>query len=131
MLFFQCQYGQQPWCNQLQALVKIVLNTLDMQHHQCRRIPATVVMAAPPSRSRGKNLKISNKKYNVSYRVIYIQNNYFRCISTLTRNGARIDNECNGRDGHGNSANARINGLSASTESWRDTRTNGDALGRK
>lgn len=64
-LFLQCQYGQQPWCNQLQALVKIVLNTLDMQHHQCKRIPATVVMAAPPSRSRGKNLKISKKKYNV------------------------------------------------------------------
>ncbi|XP_017885375.1 protein unc-79 homolog isoform X4 [Ceratina calcarata] len=52
VILYKCQYGQQPWCNQLQVLIKIVLNTLDTQHHQCRRIPATVVMAAPPSRSR-------------------------------------------------------------------------------
>lgn len=57
---FQCQYGQQPWCNQLQSLVKIVLNTLDTQHHQCKRIPATVVMDAPPSRSRGTVIESSN-----------------------------------------------------------------------
>lgn len=53
--FPQCQYGQQPWCSQLQVLIKIVLNTLDMQHHQCKRIPATVVMGGPPSRSRGNH----------------------------------------------------------------------------
>ncbi|KAG7202977.1 hypothetical protein KM043_010111 [Ampulex compressa] len=52
VILYKCQYGQQPWCNQLQALVKIVLNTLDTQHHQCKRIPATVVMGGPPSRSR-------------------------------------------------------------------------------
>ncbi|XP_032682267.1 protein unc-79 homolog isoform X3 [Odontomachus brunneus] len=52
VILYKCQYGQQPWCNQLQALVKIVLNTLETQHHQCKRIPATVVMGAPPSRSR-------------------------------------------------------------------------------
>ncbi|XP_072766929.1 protein unc-79 homolog isoform X2 [Anoplolepis gracilipes] len=52
VILYKCQYGQQPWCNQLQSLVKIVLNTLDTQHHQCKRIPATVVMSAPPSRSR-------------------------------------------------------------------------------
>ncbi|XP_067215729.1 protein unc-79 homolog isoform X2 [Linepithema humile] len=52
VILYKCQYGQQLWCNQLQALVKIVLNTLDTQHHQCKRIPATVVMGAPPSRSR-------------------------------------------------------------------------------
>ncbi|XP_020280656.1 protein unc-79 homolog isoform X3 [Pseudomyrmex gracilis] len=52
VILYKCQYGQQPWCNQLQSLVKIVLNTLDTQHHQCKRIPATVVMDAPPSRSR-------------------------------------------------------------------------------
>ncbi|XP_018400157.1 PREDICTED: protein unc-79 homolog isoform X2 [Cyphomyrmex costatus] len=52
VILYKCQYGQQPWCNQLQALVKIVLNTLNTQHHQCRRIPATIVMGAPPSRSR-------------------------------------------------------------------------------
>ncbi|KZC06519.1 Protein unc-79 like protein [Dufourea novaeangliae] len=52
VILYKCQYGQQPWCNQLQVLIKIVLNTLDMQHHQCKRIPATVVMGGPPSRSR-------------------------------------------------------------------------------
>lgn len=50
---FQYQYTQQPQCQQLQELVRIVLNTLDSQHHHCRRIPATVVMGGPPSRSRG------------------------------------------------------------------------------
>ncbi|XP_076284317.1 UNC-79 domain-containing protein isoform X2 [Lasioglossum baleicum] len=52
VILYKCQYGQQPWCSQLQVLIKIVLNTLDMQHHQCKKIPATVVMSAPPSRSR-------------------------------------------------------------------------------
>ncbi|XP_015191031.1 PREDICTED: protein unc-79 homolog isoform X6 [Polistes dominula] len=52
VILYKCQYSQQPWCNQLQALIKIVLNTLDAQHHQCKRIPATVVMGGPPSRSR-------------------------------------------------------------------------------
>ncbi|XP_046744184.1 protein unc-79 homolog isoform X3 [Diprion similis] len=52
VLLYKYQYGQQPWCSQLQSLIKIVLNTLDTQHHQCRRIPATVVMGGPPSRSR-------------------------------------------------------------------------------
>ncbi|CAL7949507.1 unnamed protein product [Xylocopa violacea] len=52
VILYKCQYGQQPWCKQLQVLIKIVLNTLDTQHHQCKRIPATVVMGAPPSRSR-------------------------------------------------------------------------------
>lgn len=64
-MFRQCQYGQQPWCNQLQALVKIVLNTLDTQHHQCKRIPATVVMGAPPSRSRGKIINKLQKNSTV------------------------------------------------------------------
>nr|CAD7255823.1 unnamed protein product [Timema shepardi] len=52
VLLYKYQYGQQPQCSQVQSLVKIVLNTLDAQHHQCRRIPATLVMGAPPSRSR-------------------------------------------------------------------------------
>ncbi|XP_076392329.1 UNC-79 domain-containing protein isoform X6 [Megachile rotundata] len=52
VILYKCQYGQQPWCSQLQVLIKIVLNTLDTQHHQCKRIPATLVMGAPPSRSR-------------------------------------------------------------------------------
>lgn len=53
-IILQYQYSQQPHCMQLTSLIKIVLNTLDSQHHHCRRIPATVIMGAPPSRSRGK-----------------------------------------------------------------------------
>ncbi|XP_074099660.1 UNC-79 domain-containing protein isoform X1 [Cotesia typhae] len=52
VILYKYEYGQQPWCTQLQSLIKIILNTLDSQHHQCKRIPATVVMAGPPSRSR-------------------------------------------------------------------------------
>jgi hypothetical protein len=41
----------------MQSLVKIVLNTLDAQYHQCRRIPATLVMGVPPTHSRGKAIQ--------------------------------------------------------------------------
>lgn len=51
---FQYQYSQQPTCMHLTALIRIVLNTLDSQHHRCRRIPATIMMGSQPSRSRGK-----------------------------------------------------------------------------
>ncbi|KAK4872146.1 hypothetical protein RN001_016270 [Aquatica leii] len=52
VLLYKYQYGQQPHCTQLTSLIKIVLNTLDSQYHHCRRIPAAVIMGAPPSRSR-------------------------------------------------------------------------------
>ncbi|KAJ9575224.1 hypothetical protein L9F63_025823, partial [Diploptera punctata] len=52
VILYKYQYSQQPHSSQIQSLVKIVLNTLDSQYHQCRRIPATLVMGAPPSRSR-------------------------------------------------------------------------------
>ncbi|XP_021924860.1 protein unc-79 homolog isoform X4 [Zootermopsis nevadensis] len=52
VLLYKYQYSQQPHSSNMQSLVKIVLNTLDAQYHQCRRIPATLVMGAPPSRSR-------------------------------------------------------------------------------
>lgn len=55
VLLYKYQYNQQPHCMQLTSLVRVVLNTLDAQHHYCRRIPATIIMGAPPSRSRGKN----------------------------------------------------------------------------
>ncbi|XP_044257463.1 protein unc-79 homolog isoform X1 [Tribolium madens] len=52
VLLYKYQYNQQPHCMQLTSLIRIVLNTLDSQHHHCRRIPATIIMGAPPSRSR-------------------------------------------------------------------------------
>ncbi|XP_065166264.1 protein unc-79 homolog isoform X3 [Atheta coriaria] len=52
VLLYKYQYNVQPNCLQLCSLIRIVLNTLDAQHHTCKRIPATIVMGAPPSRSR-------------------------------------------------------------------------------
>ncbi|KAJ8981492.1 hypothetical protein NQ317_007018 [Molorchus minor] len=52
VLLYKYQYNQQPYCMQLSSLIKIVLNTLDSQHHHCRRIPATIMVGALPSRSR-------------------------------------------------------------------------------
>ncbi|KAF7267135.1 hypothetical protein GWI33_019628 [Rhynchophorus ferrugineus] len=52
VLLYKYQYNQQPHCMQLTALIRIVLNTLDSQHHHCRRIPATIIMGQQPSRSR-------------------------------------------------------------------------------
>lgn len=52
VLLYKYQYNQQPHSMQLTALIQIVLNTLDSQHHHCRRIPATIIMGAPPTRSR-------------------------------------------------------------------------------
>lgn len=57
IVIFQYQYCSQPQSTQVQYLVRIVLNTLDAQHHVCRQIPRTVVMTAP-SRSRGNFVNI-------------------------------------------------------------------------
>ncbi|KAL1492637.1 hypothetical protein ABEB36_010867 [Hypothenemus hampei] len=52
VILYKYQYNQQPYCIDLTSLIRIVLNTLDSQHHQCRRIPATIIMGQHPSRSR-------------------------------------------------------------------------------
>ncbi|XP_060537394.1 protein unc-79 homolog isoform X2 [Cylas formicarius] len=52
VLLYKYQYSQQPHCIQLAALIRIVLNTLDSQHHHCRRIPATIIMGQQAPRSR-------------------------------------------------------------------------------
>ncbi|XP_045481676.1 protein unc-79 homolog isoform X1 [Harmonia axyridis] len=52
VMLYKYQYTQQPHCIQLISLIRIVLNTLDSQHHHCRRIAATIIMGAPPARSR-------------------------------------------------------------------------------
>ncbi|ERL94236.1 hypothetical protein D910_11517, partial [Dendroctonus ponderosae] len=52
VILYKYQYNHQPHCIQLTSLIRIVLNTLDSQHHHCRRIPATIIMAQQASRSR-------------------------------------------------------------------------------
>ncbi|KAF6204812.1 hypothetical protein GE061_018974 [Apolygus lucorum] len=44
VLLYKYQYSAPPQSTQVQSLVRIVLNTLDAQHHVCKRIPPTVTM---------------------------------------------------------------------------------------
>uniref|UniRef100_A0A8D8RWG0 Protein unc-79 homolog n=1 Tax=Cacopsylla melanoneura TaxID=428564 RepID=A0A8D8RWG0_9HEMI len=52
VLLYKYHYKEESFGPNIVALIKIVMNTLDAQHHVCRRIPPTVVMGGPPSRSR-------------------------------------------------------------------------------
>ncbi|XP_062699699.1 protein unc-79 homolog isoform X2 [Aedes albopictus] len=51
VILYKYQYNQPPYADQIQNLIRIVINSLESHFHQCRRIPATVVMDMP-SRSR-------------------------------------------------------------------------------
>lgn len=62
MFFFtQYQYAQPPYSGHINNLVRIILNSLEAHFHQCKRIPATIVMDFLP-RSRGQIL--SNEIYS-------------------------------------------------------------------
>ncbi|GAB0098713.1 protein unc-79 homolog [Sergentomyia squamirostris] len=53
VILYKYQYTQPPFCTQINNIIRIVLNCLESQFHQCKRIPATVIMDLPvPSRSR-------------------------------------------------------------------------------
>lgn len=53
VVLYKYQYTQAPYNQNINSLVRIVLNSLESQFHQCKRIPATVMMDCPaPSRSR-------------------------------------------------------------------------------
>ncbi|XP_055589112.1 protein unc-79 homolog isoform X2 [Uranotaenia lowii] len=52
VILYKYQYNQPPYVDQIQNLVRLVINSLDSHFHQCRRIPATVVMDVPSTRSR-------------------------------------------------------------------------------
>ncbi|XP_055629586.1 protein unc-79 homolog isoform X2 [Toxorhynchites rutilus septentrionalis] len=52
VILYKYQYNQPSHSDQMQNMVKIVINSLDSHFHQCRRIPATVVMDMPITRSR-------------------------------------------------------------------------------
>lgn len=50
----QYQYGQPPYSGNVANLIRIILNSLEAHFHQCKRIPATIVMDFLPSnKSRG------------------------------------------------------------------------------
>ncbi|XP_058827136.1 protein unc-79 homolog isoform X1 [Topomyia yanbarensis] len=52
VILYKYQYNQPPYADQIQNLVRIIINSLDSHFHQCRRIPATVIMDMPTTRSR-------------------------------------------------------------------------------
>ncbi|XP_055716676.1 protein unc-79 homolog isoform X6 [Phlebotomus papatasi] len=53
VILYKYQYTQPPFCTQINHIIRIVLNCLESQFHQCKRIPATVIMDLPVSaRSR-------------------------------------------------------------------------------
>lgn len=52
VILYKYQYVYPPVVNHIENVVRVVLNSLEAQFHQCRRIPATVMMDMPPSRSQ-------------------------------------------------------------------------------
>ncbi|XP_060806027.1 protein unc-79 homolog [Amyelois transitella] len=50
VLLYKYHYGSGTICSQVQTLVRIVLNTVEAQYHQCKRIPPMIVM--PQARAR-------------------------------------------------------------------------------
>jgi protein unc-79 len=49
---FQYQYTSTPFTEYVQHLIRIILNSLDAHFHQCKKIPANVVVEYPTLRSR-------------------------------------------------------------------------------
>ncbi|GBP28889.1 Protein unc-79 homolog [Eumeta japonica] len=52
VVLYKYHYSSGQLCAQVQTLVRIVLNTLEAQYHQCKRIPPMIVMPQPVTRSR-------------------------------------------------------------------------------
>lgn len=50
VILYKYQYTQTSFTDHIQNVIRIVMNTLEAQFHQCRRIPATVVLDIPPRR---------------------------------------------------------------------------------
>lgn len=56
VILYKYQYTQLPFSQNVNSLVRIVLNSLESQFHQCKRIPATVIMDTMTNRSRDVSL---------------------------------------------------------------------------
>ncbi|XP_063832704.1 uncharacterized protein LOC135081852 [Ostrinia nubilalis] len=48
VVLYKYHYSSGPVCNQVVSLVRIVLHTVEAQHHQCKRIPPMIVMPHIP-----------------------------------------------------------------------------------
>ncbi|KAJ0172402.1 hypothetical protein K1T71_012375 [Dendrolimus kikuchii] len=53
VVLYKYHYGNGTLCSQVQCLVRIVVNTVEAQYHQCKRIPPMVVM---PQVSKSRDL---------------------------------------------------------------------------
>lgn len=56
VILYKYQYTQLPFSQNVNSLIRIVLNSLESQFHQCKRIPATVIIDSIASRSRDVSL---------------------------------------------------------------------------
>lgn len=56
VILYKYQYTQLPFSQNVNSLIRIVLNSLESQFHQCKRIPATIIMDTMTSRSRDVSL---------------------------------------------------------------------------
>ncbi|KAG4066741.1 hypothetical protein HA402_012808 [Bradysia odoriphaga] len=53
VILYKYQYGQPPYSGNIANLIRIILNSLEAHFHQCKRIPATIVMDfLPTNKSR-------------------------------------------------------------------------------
>uniref|UniRef100_U5ELY1 Uncharacterized protein n=1 Tax=Corethrella appendiculata TaxID=1370023 RepID=U5ELY1_9DIPT len=52
VILYKYQYTLPPLSEHVQNLIRIVINTLEAQFHQCRRIPVTVILDSHMNRSR-------------------------------------------------------------------------------
>jgi protein unc-79 len=52
IILYKYQYTQPPFTQYVQHLIRIILNSLNAHFHQCKKIPANVVMEYPTFRTR-------------------------------------------------------------------------------
>lgn len=58
VILYKYQYTQLPFSQNVNSLIRIVLNSLESQFHMCKRIPATVVMDTMGMASRSRDVSL-------------------------------------------------------------------------
>lgn len=55
VILYKYQYNQASMADQVQNLIRLVINSLDAQFHKCRRIPTTIIMDYSATRLRNQS----------------------------------------------------------------------------
>ncbi|XP_053676788.1 protein unc-79 homolog isoform X2 [Anopheles nili] len=55
VILYKYQYNQAAMADQVQNLIRLVINSLDAQFHKCRRIPTTIIMDYSTTRLRNQS----------------------------------------------------------------------------